>query len=158
MTRLPVTVPPVIRPVEKADYAAWSGLWAGYNAFYNRTGPAAVSQPMSDLTWARFFDTYEPMFALVAVQDGALVGLAHCILHRNTTQAHPVCYLQDLYAAPAVRGQGVGRALIGAVYDRARADGCSRVYWQTHETNQAAMLLYDRIADRSGFIVYRHDL
>ena len=147
-----------VRPVVRSDFDAWSLLWAGYNAFYNRAGPGAVPQAMTNLTWERFFDSYEPMWALVGEHAGDLVGLAHCVLHRNTIQAHPVCYLQDLFASPARRGQGVGRALIEAVYDRARAEGCARVYWQTHETNHTAMQLYDRIAQRSGFVVYRHDL
>ena len=70
----------------------------------------------------------------------------------------PTCYLQDLFTAESARGQGIGRALIEAVYERARAAGASRVYWQTHETNRTAMLLYDRIAERSGFLVYRRNL
>jgi GNAT superfamily N-acetyltransferase len=52
----------------------------------------------------------------------------------------------------------VGRALIEAVYDRARSANCGRVYWQTHETNLQAMRLYETVAERSGFIVYRKAL
>lgn len=70
----------------------------------------------------------------------------------------PICYLQDLFTSEGSRGRGVGRALIQEVCLRARAAGSTRVYWQTHETNQVAQLLYDRVAERSGFIVYRRDL
>jgi GNAT superfamily N-acetyltransferase len=65
------------------------------------------------------------------------------------------CYLQDLFTTPAARGQGVGRALIEAVYAKAREAGSPRVYWHTHETNATARRLYDEIAEMSGFLVYR---
>ncbi|WP_442909299.1 GNAT family N-acetyltransferase [Ideonella sp. BN130291] len=130
-------------------------LWDGYNAFYGRSGATALPQEVTHTTWSRFFDVHEPVHALVAEQDDQLVGLAHYLFHRSTTQVAPTCYLQDLFTAEAVRGQGVGRALIEAVAERARAVGTGRVYWQTHETNSVAMRLYDQVAERSGFVVYR---
>jgi GNAT superfamily N-acetyltransferase len=71
---------------------------------------------------------------------------------------HDVCYLQDLFTAPALRGLGIGRRLIDAVYDAARAAGCSRVYWQTQVTNETGRALYDKVAEHRGFIVYSHEL
>ena len=144
-----------IRPVHRSDFAAWSILWDGYNAFYGRSGATALPADITQMTWSRFFDAYEPMHALVAERDGALVGLAHFIFHRNTTMIGPTCYLQDLFTAESERGKGVGRALIEAVYERARDAGSTRVYWQTHETNLTAMALYDNVAERSGFVIYR---
>ena len=55
----------------------------------------------------------------------------------------------------AARGRGIGRALIDRVYEQARRTGSSRVYWQTHQTNLTAMQLYDKVAEHSGFVVYR---
>ena len=107
------------------------------------------------MTWQRFFDAYEPVHALVAESDGELLGLTHYLFHRSTTAIEPVCYLQDLFTIEAARGKGVGRALINGVYDEARRAGSPRVYWQTHETNRTAMQLYDKVADKSGFVVYR---
>jgi GNAT superfamily N-acetyltransferase len=103
----------------------------------------------------RFFDAYEPMHALVAERGGRLVGLAHFLFHRSTTSIAPNCYLQDLFVAEAQRGAGIGAALIAAVYEKAAAAGAPRVYWQTHETNATARRLYDKVAENSGFIVYR---
>jgi GNAT superfamily N-acetyltransferase len=147
--------PPLIRPLQSADFAAWKTLWEGYNAFYGREGTTALPDEVTRTTWARFFDTHEPMHALVADLDGELLGVAHFLYHRSTIQLQPTCYLQDLYTLERARGRGVARALIEAVSDQARTAGTPRLYWQTHETNAIAMRLYDRIAQKSGFIVYR---
>ena len=145
----------LVRPVARSDYAQWLPLWDGYNAFYGRSGETALAPEITQMTWVRFFDAYEPVHALVAESRGRLVGLAHYLFHRSTTTIAPVCYLQDLFSDASARGQGVGRALITDLYGRARQAGASRVYWQTHETNQTAQTLYEKVAERSGFIVYR---
>ena len=148
----------LIRPLVPGDHAAWLVLWNGYNQFYGRQGPTALPEQISDATWARFFSSDEPVHALVAEQDGRLVGIAHFLYHRSTTRLNDVCYLQDLFTAEASRGRGVGRQLIGGVYDAARVAGCSRVYWQTQAGNTAGRLLYDKVAEHQGFIVYSHEL
>lgn len=150
-----MTKPFAIRPARKADFSAWLPLWEGYNAFYGRSGSTALPMHITQTTWQRFFDAYEPVHALVAEQDGNLLGLAHYLFHRSTIQLEPSCYLQDLFTNASARGKGVGRALIEAVYQAASEAGCQRVYWQTHETNATAMQLYDKVAEKSGFIVYR---
>src|SRR5712675_1700174 len=145
----------LIRPVVREDFPNWRVLWDGYNAFYGREGPTALPLQITQMTWGRFFDAYEPVHALVAEESGALLGLVHYIFHRSTIQIEPTCYLQDLFTSEAARGKGIGRALIEAVYEQTKRAGSSRVYWQTHETNHTAMQLYDKVADRSGFVVYR---
>ena len=135
-----------IRPVTLQDYDQWLLLWDGYNEFYGRSGATALSPEITRVTWARFFDTSEPVYALVAESDGKLLGLAHYLFHRSTTAIGPVCYLQDLFTVKAARGKGVGRALINCVYEQAKLAGSSRLYWQTHETNLTAMKLYDKVA------------
>jgi GNAT superfamily N-acetyltransferase len=148
----------VVRSVQPDEFDAWAKLWDGYNAFYGRHGPAALPAQITRTTWQRFFDAYEPVHCLIAERDGNLLGLVHYIFHRSTIQIGPICYLQDLFTSPTVRGQGAGRALIEAVYDRAKSANCGRVYWQTHETNHEAIRLYEKMAERSGFIVYRKAL
>ena len=143
-----------VRPPRPSEFEPWLALWEGYNAFYGRAGETALPSELSEMTWRRFFDSGEPIHALVAELDGALLGLAHYIFHRSTLTLGPSCYMQDLFTAEAARGKGVGGALIEAVYDRAEAAGSPRVYWQTHETNETAMRLYNQIAQRSGFVVY----
>src|SRR5487761_94787 len=116
-----------IRSVTHEDHDQWLPLWQGYNAFYGRSGATALAPEMTSMTWARFFDGYEPVHALVAESDGVLLGLTHYLFHRSTTTIEPVCYLQDLFTSEAARGNGVGRALIDGVYERARIAGSSRV-------------------------------
>ena len=140
----------IVRPLRTEDREQWQPLWDGYNLFYERPNfPAQITE----VTWNRFLDPAEPMFAAVAELQGKVVGLAHYLYHRSTTMIEDVCYLQDLFTAPEARGLGVGRALIEHVYDEAAKAGSRRVYWNTHEDNPARRL-YDRVANLSGFRRY----
>jgi GNAT superfamily N-acetyltransferase len=140
-----------IRPIEPADLDAWLPLWRGYQAFYR----VDIAPETSRVTWARFLDPHEPMSAALAFAGDEAVGLVHWIMHRSCWTVGDYCYLQDLFVDESMRGKGVGHRLIDYVYDAATAAKCSRVYWLTHESNAEARLLYDRVADRSGFIQYR---
>jgi GNAT superfamily N-acetyltransferase len=140
-----------IRAATSRDYPQWLPLWQGYQRFYK----AEIAQSVTDTTWARLLDPAQPMFCAVAEVEEQLVGLVHFIYHRSCWTGGDYCYLQDLFTAEAQRGKGMGRALIEHVYAHAEAAGAARVYWLTHETNHAAMQLYDQVADRSGFVQYR---
>ena len=143
-----------VRPATAADHDAWLPLWRGYQSFYKVDLPEATTRT----TWQRLLDPAEPMHLALAELGGGVVGMVHFIEHRSTwSKRHSIC-LQDPFTAPAARGHGVGRALIEHVYARARALGCAEVHWLTHETNAAAMVLYDKIADRPGFVHYGKDI
>jgi GNAT superfamily N-acetyltransferase len=140
-----------IRPIEPADKSAWRGLWTAYLEFYE----SHVSDAVYDTTFARLCDADHPnQNGLLAVQDGTPVGLVHYIYHAHNWRLDEVCYLQDLYADPSARGQGVGRKLIEAVYAAADTDGRPSVYWLTQDFNVEARKLYDRIATLTPFIKY----
>ncbi len=144
-----------IRFVTRQDYDQWLVLWDGYNAFYGRSGATALSPEITAMTWARRFDAPGPVPGRVGARPGEGGGRAPYVVHRPTTAIEPVCYLQDLFTDETARGKGVGKALINAVYEQARRAGSRRVYWQTHETNRTAQLLYNKVAEHSGFVVYR---
>ena len=148
----------IVRFVTSNDYEQWLPLWDGYNRFYGRFDATALPPEITRTTWQRFLDPNEPMHALVSETRGKLVGLVHYLFHRSTTLLNDICYLQDLFTSEHSRGEGVGRKLIEAVYEEARKAGSERVYWQTHETNARAMVLYNQVAERSGFLVYRKQL
>ena len=141
----------VIREIGIGERTAWEPLWQGYLAFYE----TSVSQETNDVLWTRLHDPAEPMFALGAYMDNELLGIVHYIFHRSCWSIGDYCYLQDLFVADRARALGLGRALIAAVEAKARAAGASRVHWLTKEDNHAARALYDKVAQRSGFIQYR---
>ena len=148
----------VVRKVEAGDYALWRPLWDGYNTFYGREGESALPERITQISWQRFLDPQEPMHALVAEDQGLLIGLAHYLFHRSTIRPEFSCYLSDLYTLPAHRGRGIGRALIEGVYTECRSAGVKGVYWQTHESNAAGRRLYDALARYEGFIVYDREV
>ena len=143
-----------IRPLAASDRAAWEPLWQGYLTFYK----ASIAPDITATTFARLTGGTEPMGGFVAERGGTLIGIVHWVIHRSTWNIRDICYLQDLFTAPEARGTGAGRALIEAVRAMAQAKGCFRVYWQTHEGNLQAQALYDKVAEKSGFIVYRQPL
>ena len=140
-----------IEPLRAGDRDAWMPLWRGYQLFYR----VDIPEEVSTVTWDRFMDPGEPMGGAMAWDAGEAVGFVHHILHRSTWTVGNYCYLQDLFVTPGGRGKGVGRALIGHAEAVARAANCSRLHWLTHESNAAATLLYDRVAERPGFVQYR---
>ena len=143
-----------IRRVQAADHAAWLPLWQAYLRFYDTQLPDAVSTS----TWQRLLDRNEPTHSALAWQDGKAVGMVNFIYHRSNWSIESSCYLQDLFVDAAQRGAGVGRKLIEFVYTTAKAEGCCKVHWLTHETNTTAIALYERIAERPDFIQFRKGL
>ena len=140
-----------IRHLTAADEAEWRRLWAAYLAFYETEKPEEIYQA----TWARLLSADHPnQNGLLALKDGQPIGLVHYIFHPSNWTLTDVCYLQDLYADPTVRGTGVGRALIEAVYAKADEKGAASVYWLTQEFNATARQLYDRVAKVTPFIRY----
>jgi GNAT superfamily N-acetyltransferase len=142
-----------VRAIERSDRARWAPLWRAYLDFYR----APWSDEVANATFARIFDPLEPVHALVAERDDALIGFTHYLFQRSTWLLSPQCYLQDLYVGEAARTGGVGRALIAGVVEASKQAGAVRVFWNTHETNAVARRLYDKVAERSGFIQYRID-
>lgn len=141
-----------VRELSEADWTEWNRLWRSYLAFYG----TELTPDVYSLTFERLLldAPYEPS-ALLAIKDGQPIGLVHYLQHRHCWRTENVIYLQDLYVDEAVRGFGAGRALIEAVYAVAKEGDLGGVYWLTENTNDQAMLLYDRVGTKTGFIKYQ---
>jgi GNAT superfamily N-acetyltransferase len=147
-------MPMIIRPPVAQDEPAWRTLWAGYNRFYRAAVPADVTTAL----WAKLVSPPADITGLVAAQDGAVIGFAHILFHASTWSHAPTCYLEDLFVTRAARGSGAAAALIEGAAAAARERGADRLYWHTQEFNAPARSLYDTVAERTSFIVYRKGL
>ena len=142
----------IIRQLSANDLSDWQRLWGSYLEYYEST----VSEEVYQCTFKRLLDSNRPQQnGLIALQDGKAVGLVHFIYHPHNWRIEDVCYLQDLYTDPALRGKGVGRALVEAVYREADSNGTPSVYWLTQDFNETARRLYDQIASLTPFIKYQ---
>ncbi|WP_425416977.1 N-acetyltransferase family protein [Oricola indica] len=143
-----------IRPLERGDEAEWRRLWTAYLEFYESSVPEEVYASSFERMLAGNGGAPNEFRGLIALVGGKPVGLVHYLFHRHGWKIENVCYLQDLYADPEVRGKGIGRALIEAVYAAADEEGCPAVYWNTQHFNETARRLYDRIGKLTPFIKY----
>jgi GNAT superfamily N-acetyltransferase len=143
--------PVTVRAIEARDEARWRALWDGYTRFYEREPDESITRR----TWARVLDAGSPVFAIVAERGASgAIGMANYVVHESTSTLGPVCYLQDLFVDPTERAGGVGRALIDWLVGQMAAQGWSRLYWHTRETNYRARGLYDKYTPHSGFLRY----
>lgn len=143
--------PVAVRRLGAEDLDRWKIMWSSYLSFYR----AAVTEEVTGLTFRRLCEGEQGMLGLVAVDaEDQPVGLAHLVFHAASWSATDYCYLEDLFVDPSCRGAQVGRTLIRAVYDQARAHGSHRVYWNTQQFNGAARSLYDTVGQLTSFVVY----
>ena len=140
----------LLRDLDEADKPQWLKLWAGYLSFYEQE----LAQEQTELTWQRLLHAKDGLHAIVAESAGELVGLAHYFWTPSTWQENKDLYLEDLFVSPTVRGNGVGRTLIQALVDICLKAGGSKVHWQTHRSNKAAIALYEKLAQQSEFLVF----
>lgn len=143
-----------IRKLEKEDFDQWLKLWNLYLDFYKHN----IDEDVKVATFDKFIYSNSNMHCYVCEQDRELIGLVQYIFHASTWTKGYYCYLQDLFVVESRRGHGAARQLIEHVYKAAEDNTCSRVYWLTHESNQTAIRLYEKIADNVGFIQFRKNL
>lgn len=140
-----------VRPLRESDREAWHRLWDGYCAFYETTMPTEVTAS----TWARLTDEGDPVYlGFVAERNGAVIGIANCIIHSTTWAIAPRCYLNDLFVDPDVRGSGAGKAMIDHLRHIGHERGWDKIHWLTAEANATARRLYDQFSPANGFIQY----
>ena len=143
-------MPVAIRSVLPNDQPSWQRLWCGYCDFYQ----ADVRDEVTQRTWKRILDPDSAVMCIVAEVDGHVYGFANCVVHENTWEIQPVCYLEDLFVSPAARGHGLGKALTEWLRNSMRAEGWARLYWMTREDNERARKLYNNFGQADGFVRY----
>jgi GNAT superfamily N-acetyltransferase len=143
----------VIRSIDAKDRGAWEPLWNGYLSFYQRT----VTPDITDFTWQRLASEHD-LFGMIVISGEEALGLVHFLYHASTWNRGGNCYLEDLFIVPAARGRRIGRRLIAAVADHARARAAALLYWHTEEFNGTARRLYERVAKRTPSLRYNVEL
>ena len=141
---------PIIRSALPTDEAAWRELWRGYCDFY----AARLGNAVTDRTWTRILDPDSAVMCIVAEVDGKVYGFANCVVHENTWETQPVCYLEDLFVLGSARRRGVASALLEWLRNAMRAEGWARLYWVTRDDNERARKLYDQFGQADGFVRY----
>lgn len=102
-----------IRALQDRDFQAWKNLWNSYLEFYETTGENNIYET----SFGRMLSHQNTsQNALVAEGDEVFVGSSALFFHPHNWKIEDICYLQDLYFSPKLRGCGVGRALKEAVY------------------------------------------
>jgi GNAT superfamily N-acetyltransferase len=79
---------------------------------------------------------------LVAEAQGRLIGMCALIFSQSTWSASPVCELQDVLVTQGHRRTDVGRGLMQAAEEIARARGCSRLFLLAESWNLDAHAFY----------------
>lgn len=141
---------PAIRSALPSDEPAWRRLWKAYCAFYG----AELTEEVTNRTWKRILDPDSALMCVVAEVEGKVYGFANCVVHENTWETQPICYLEDLFVDPAARRHGIAKALVEWLRNSMRAEGWARLYWVTQGDNKEARALYDQFTEADGFVRY----
>lgn len=139
-----------IRELEATDYEGWAALYSGYKAFYQ----VHVSDEDLRTAFDWILDESHPQYGFVVESEGLLVALAHYQVHPNPLRASYRMYLNDLYVDKAYRKRGCAGAIIETLTTICQNEGFEKLRWVTAEDNYRARSLYDKLAQKSHFIIY----
>jgi GNAT superfamily N-acetyltransferase len=131
----------IVRPAGPDDMPALLRLFRGFMDYLGDPSP-----PDAELSGA-----IAPVFSdpnaeiLIGEIDGGPVSYAHVRYHYSVWMAGPECFLEDLFVFEHRRDSGIGRQMLGVVFERARARGCRRVRLDTNEENERGVYLYESV-------------
>lgn len=131
-----------LRPATPADTDAMLDLVHAL-ALYEKA-PNAVEMAAPMLREA-LFGTTPLARAVVAENDGRLVGLAIYYTSFSTWTGRGGLYLEDLFVKPEARGRGIGKALLRHLAREAARLGCARLEWSVLDWNQPAIAFYQSL-------------
>ena len=135
-----------------SDRPDWESLYHGYAEFYR----VEMNDRILDTVWGWIQDDDNPFFGLIARDaNGQALGLMHCRQMASPLRGALVGFLDDLFVAPAARGQGVVEELYLALDELAREQGWPFVRWITAENNYRARAVYDKLSDKTHWVTYQ---
>ncbi len=143
-----------IEPITIEQFERLLPLIAAYQRFYEADD---ISEDRNRAFFRRFLAPSEDGMLVGAwrMPDEELVGYSCMYWHFSSTLAVETVLMNDLFVDAGARGEGVGRALIGACAAVARERGAPRLEWSTAPSNATAQRLYDSTgAERSTWIEY----
>lgn len=148
-------MPFTIRELVAMDLPQWRELFRAYGVFYE----TAFDDAVLDRVGTILLREGSGVDAIVAENDGRLIGFAHYRRHPDTFTGGTDWYLDDLYVDPAARGEGIATALIEALTALAREHGdAGTIRWITAADNAPAQRVYDRLAQRTSWVTYEKRL
>jgi GNAT superfamily N-acetyltransferase len=83
--------------------------------------------------------------ALIAEYDSVAAGFALYFTTYSTWRGHHGIWLEDLYVTPALRSQGIGKALLARVARIAVEQGCPRMEWSVLNWNEPSIAVYRHV-------------
>jgi len=139
-----------IKPLEASHYEAWYQLYQGYADHYQ----VVLTESSALTTWSWLMDPSHPLTGLVAVRDGAPLGLAHFRAMPSPLRGREIGFLDDLFVDPAERGAGIASLLLEALRAEAAEKGWPVIRWITRDDNYRARTVYDRHAVKTDWNTY----
>ena len=126
---------------EASDIPELARVFVEMESYYFSSEAASYDEMFSYLTH-KVFSVYSGVTVLGAWKNGTLVGFATFTLMFPAPKCSGQAYMKDLFTSAAVRGQGVGKALMGFIAAFAIEHGCTRFDWTAETTNPKAAEFY----------------
>lgn len=145
-----------IAPAQPDDVPAMARLFEELERFYGAASSDLFDVRIGQIKHA-LFSSSPAAHALLAKDGELLVGIAAYSFLWPAVGLTRSLYLKELYVAETHRARGVGKLLMGKIFEIAQTCECSRVEWTTDLDNPDAQRFYDRLgfSTQSSKVRYR---
>lgn len=134
-----------IRSLTAADADSYIRMWSNFADYLRNLGDSD-EQGMTRDRFLRDGFGPDPAFAgLIAEVEGHAQGYLLYHFGYDVDRAIRILHVADLWVEPGARRQGVGRALMAAAAEQARAKGAQELVWAVFKPNRLAANFYERL-------------
>lgn len=119
-------------------------LGAGDEAVLSRVAHDVFDDPVDPAATRAFLSDPHHHLA-VAIERGVVVGFVAAVHYHHPDKPAPEMWINEVGVASTHRQRGIGKAVLGAMIEHARAVGCTEAWVLTDRTNQPAMRLYQSL-------------